>query len=43
MYTFSSKLKTFSFILMLIGALGIGYGFLTAPKDIQEVEENSYC
>jgi hypothetical protein len=39
MYTFSSKLKTFSFILMLIGALGIGYGFLTAPKDIQEVEK----
>src|SRR4051812_27497600 len=38
MYTFSSKLKTFSFILMIIGILGIGYGFLTAPKDIQEVE-----
>jgi hypothetical protein len=38
MYTFSSKLKTFSLILMLLGALGIGYGFLTAPKDIQEVE-----
>jgi hypothetical protein len=39
MYTFSSKLKTFSFILMAIGLLGIGYGFLTAPKDIQEVEK----
>lgn len=39
MYTFSSKLKTFSFILMVIGILGIGYGFLTAPKDIQEVEK----
>ena len=38
MYTFSSKLKTFSLILILLGALGIGYGFLTAPKDIQEVE-----
>lgn len=38
MYTFSSKLKTFSFVLMLIGALGIGYGFLTAPKTIQDVE-----
>jgi hypothetical protein len=38
MYTFSSKLKTFSFILMLLGVLGIGYGFLTAPKTIQEVE-----
>ena len=39
MYTFSNKLKTFSFILMAIGLLGIGYGFLTAPKDIQEVEK----
>jgi len=38
MYTFSSKLKTFSLILILVGALGIGYGFFTAPKDIQEVE-----
>ena len=39
MYTFSSKLKTFSFILMAVGLLGIGYGFLTAPKDIQDVEK----
>jgi hypothetical protein len=38
MYTFSSKLKTFSLILMVVGLLGIGYGFLSAPKDIQEVE-----
>lgn len=38
MYTFSSKLKTFSFILMAVGLLGIGYGFLTAPKNIEEVE-----
>ncbi|MCC9072967.1 quinol:cytochrome C oxidoreductase [Flavobacterium sp. F-65] len=39
MYTFSSKLKTFSIILMALGLLGIGYGFLNAPKDIQEVEK----
>lgn len=39
MYTFSSKLKTFSLILMVVGLLGIGYGFLTAPKDIKEVEK----
>ena len=39
MYTFSSKLKTLSFILMAVGILGIGYGFLTAPKDIQDVEK----
>ena len=38
MYTFSSKLKTFSFILMAVGILGIGYGFFKAPKDIQAVE-----
>lgn len=38
MYTFSSKLKTFSLILMAVGLLGIGYGFLSAPKDIKEVE-----
>ena len=38
MYTFSSKLKTFSFILMLLGALGIGIGFMSAPKKIQDVE-----
>lgn len=38
MYTFSSKLKTFSLILMVIGILGIGYGFIAAPKDIKEVE-----
>jgi hypothetical protein len=39
MYTFSSKLKTFSIILMVVGLLGIGYGFLTAPKNIQDVEK----
>ncbi len=39
MYTFSSKLKTFSLILMLIGVLGIGYGFLAAPKTIEDVEK----
>lgn len=39
MYTFSSKLKTFSFVLMIVGILGIGYGFLTAPKTSQDVEK----
>ena len=38
MYTFSSKLKTFSLTLMLLGALGIGIGFITTPKSIEEVE-----
>lgn len=39
MYTFSSKLKTFSIILMVLGAIGIGIGFLTAPNTIQDVEK----
>jgi hypothetical protein len=38
MYTFSSKLKNLSLILMVLGALGIGYGFFTAPKNTEEVE-----
>ena len=38
MYTFSSKLKTFSLTLMLLGALGVGIGFITTPKSIEEVE-----
>ena len=38
MYTFSSKLKTVSYVLMLLGIIGIGYGFLSAPKTIQDVE-----
>ena len=38
MYTFSSKLKTFSLILMVLGAVGIGIGFWNAPKTIEEVE-----
>ncbi|HZH86316.1 MAG TPA: quinol:cytochrome C oxidoreductase [Brumimicrobium sp.] len=38
MYTFSSKLKTFSFVLMALGIIGILYGFLTTPKTVDEVE-----
>src|SRR4030095_1461761 len=39
MYTFSSKLKTLSFILMAVGLIGIGIGFSSAPKNIEEVKE----
>ena len=39
MYTFSSKLKTFAFALMIIGALGIAYGFFTAPKTTADIKE----
>ena len=39
MYTFSSRLKTFSLILMVLGVIGIGIGFYQAPKDIAQVKE----
>ena len=38
MYTFSNKLKTFSIILMVLGLLGVGYGFMTSHKSFEEVE-----
>ena len=38
MYTFSKKLKTFSIILMVLGLLGVGYGFMTSHKSFEEVE-----
>ena len=39
MYKLSSKLKTFSFVLMIIGVLGLGYSFLSAPKTIEDAKE----
>ncbi|MDB0601279.1 quinol:cytochrome C oxidoreductase [Tenacibaculum maritimum] len=39
MYQFSGKLKTFSIALIVLGILGIGYGFLTAPKTVEEAKE----
>ncbi|MDV7186925.1 quinol:cytochrome C oxidoreductase [Lutibacter sp. TH_r2] len=38
MYTFSSKLKTVSIALMLIGLLGVAYGFFTTPKTVEDVK-----
>ena len=38
MYTFSSRLKTFSIVLMILGILGIGYGFYMAPRNTDDVE-----
>ncbi len=38
MYTFSNKLKTFSIILVILGLLGVGYGFVTSHKSFKEVE-----
>ena len=39
MYTISNKLKMGSIILMVIGALGIGYGFLSAPSTVEAAKE----
>jgi hypothetical protein len=39
MYQFSSKLKSFSLILIVLGLIGIGYGFYTAPKTTEDVEK----
>lgn len=38
MYTFSNKLKTFSIILMVLGLLGVAYGFMTSHKSLDEVK-----
>lgn len=39
MYTINNKLKTFALVLMVLGIIGIVYGFVAAPKTIQDVEE----
>ena len=39
MYTFSKNLKNIAFALMILGLLGIAYGFYSAPKSIEEVEK----
>ncbi|MDG1760596.1 MAG: quinol:cytochrome C oxidoreductase [Flavobacteriaceae bacterium] len=38
MYTFSKKLKLFSFALMIFGAIGLTYGFLSAPSTVEEAK-----
>ena len=39
MYTFSQKLKTTAIILMILGLMGIMYGFFTAPKTIEDLQK----
>lgn len=39
MYTISNRLKMGSIILMVVGLLGIGYGFLAAPSTVAEAKE----
>ncbi|MBJ7882203.1 quinol:cytochrome C oxidoreductase [Gelidibacter salicanalis] len=38
MYTISNKLKTFSIILIVLGVLGVAYGFMTSHKSLEEVK-----
>lgn len=38
MYTFSKKLKIFSFILIIVGAIGVVIGFSTSHKTFEQVE-----
>lgn len=38
MYTFSNRLKIFSLVLMLLGAIGLGVGFLSAPSTVEEAQ-----
>lgn len=38
MYTFSNRLKIVSFALMIIGVLGIGIGFVSAPSTVEQAK-----
>jgi hypothetical protein len=38
MYTFSSKLKTLSYALMIIGLIGVAYSFLSTPSTVEDVK-----
>ncbi len=39
MYTMSSKIKLFSLILVIVGAIGLIYSFIDAPSSVEEVKE----
>ncbi|MDX1543660.1 MAG: quinol:cytochrome C oxidoreductase [Christiangramia sp.] len=39
MYTLSSKLKLTAIIFMIVGAIGLIYGFIAAPETVEEVKE----
>ena len=39
MYTFSNRLKTVALVFMVLGLMGIVYGFFAAPKTTQDVEK----
>ena len=37
-YRFSNRLKNFSRILMILGIIGLAYGFLSAPSNLEEAQ-----
>ena len=39
MYKLSTNIKIFSFSLIVLGLLGIGYGFYLAPKTLEESKQ----
>ena len=39
MYTLSSKLKLTAIICMIVGAIGLIYGFIAAPETVEDVKE----
>lgn len=39
MYSFSGKLKITAIVLMVIGILGVGWGFLNTPSTVEEAKE----
>ena len=39
MYTFPKRLKIFSAACMLLGLLGLSYGFLSTPSSVEEAIE----
>jgi hypothetical protein len=39
MYQFSGKLKTFSIALIILGALGVAYGFYSAPTTVEQAKD----
>ncbi len=39
MYSFSNKLKISAIVFMILGAIGIAYGFLTIPNSIEDVKQ----
>ena len=39
MYQFSGKIKMFSIILIILGVLGVGFSFYSAPSTVEEAME----